>query len=159
MDKKELIAAFIERLEHDLVTIKRAALATYEAATHEESKPENEYDTRGLEASYLAGAQAKRAAEIDEVLKLFRNTSFKEFGPEDRVANTALVNIDLDGKRSQVLVMPMGGGTSCQVRGDTIQIVTPKSTLGESLLGLRVGDTAEYEVRKRVRECEVIAIS
>ena len=66
MKKQELISAFITQLERDLVTMKEAARNTLQAATHEESKAENEYDTRGLEASYLAGAQSKRAAEIED---------------------------------------------------------------------------------------------
>ena len=92
MNKQKLVDIFIEQLEHDLIALKEAARATYEAATHEESKPENEYDTRGLEASYLAGAQAKRAGEIDEVLSLFRHLEFKSFGPQTPIAATALVH-------------------------------------------------------------------
>ncbi len=159
MKKKDIIAAFILRLEEDLEQSKEAARATYEAATHEESKPENEYDTRGLEASYLAGAQAKRASEIDEVLVLFKTLSFKEFGPKDTIQATALVNIDLDGKKSTVLVMPKGGGVHLELDAQTIQIVTPSSSLGEALIGLKVGETAEFEVGKKVRECEVLAIA
>src|SRR6185312_5069257 len=95
--KKLLIEAFILQLETDLVAMKESARATHEAATHEESKPENEYDTRGLEAAYLAGAQAKRAGEIDEVLALFKTMSFKAFQPKDPVQAGALVDVELDG--------------------------------------------------------------
>lgn len=158
MNKKELIAAFITRLEDDLEMMKAAARATYEAATHEESKAENEYDTRGLEASYLAGAQAKRAAEIDEALSLFRGLTFAEFTDDDPVSSTALVSLDLDGKKSLVLFMPKGGGLSAQLAGESVQIVTPSSSLGEALLGLKVGDVAEFEVGARTRECEVLGI-
>ena len=35
-----------------------------EAATNEESKAENKYDTRGLEASYMAQAQSLRVSEL-----------------------------------------------------------------------------------------------
>lgn len=158
MKKRELIAAFIQQLEHDLTMTKAAALATYEAATHEESKPENEYDTRGLEASYLAGAQAKRATEINEVLSLFRTLSFRDFTKADGVQTTALVEIDLDGKKSTVLMMPKGGGVSLKIGESTYQIITPSSSLGETLMGLKVGETAEFEVGTKVRECEVLAI-
>lgn len=158
VDKKVVIMAFIEQLERDLVMMKEAARATYEAATHEESKAENEYDTRGLEASYLAGAQAKRAAEIDSALAQFRNLSFPPFGPKDPVKATALVEIDLDGKRSMVLVMPQGGGLTMKHGEGSVQIVTPASSLGEALLGMKVGDVAEFEVGKKVRECEVLSV-
>src|SRR6185312_1477108 len=95
--KKRLIEAFMAQLESDLIAMKESARATHEAATHEESKPENEYDTRGLEAAYLAGAQAKRAGEIDEVLALFKNMSFKAFQPKDPIQAGALLEVELDG--------------------------------------------------------------
>ena len=41
MDKSKLVQAFATHLEEELTSIKAAARATHEAATHEESKPEN----------------------------------------------------------------------------------------------------------------------
>ncbi|MGE4130769.1 MAG: hypothetical protein AB7F86_03980 [Bdellovibrionales bacterium] len=142
----------------ELEALTAAAKATYEAATHEESKPENEYDTRGLEASYLAGAQAKRVSEIREVLSQFKTLEFKDFGPGDRVLATALVEVSIDGKNNSLLFMPKGGGVSLQLEGKTIQIVTPHSLLGEAILGAKVGDEVEYEVADRVHECKILGI-
>lgn len=159
MTKKQLVLAFIEQLENDLMVMRAAARAAHEAATHEESKPENEYDTRGLEASYLAGAQAQRAAEIDEVLSLFRTLSFKDFAPNDAIQATALVEVELDGHKNRLLVMPKGGGVKLPVDGVMVQIVTPQSSLGEAILGLKAGDIAEFEVGPKVKECEVLAVS
>jgi transcription elongation GreA/GreB family factor len=159
MDKGKLITAFVALLENDLIMMKNAARAAHEAATHEESQPENEYDTRGLEASYLAGAQAKRAAEIDEALALFRNTSFKSFNERDPIQATALVKVRLDDEQvNHLLLMPKGGGVKLDFEGSSIQVVTPRSSLGEALLGLYVGDVAEFEVGPKVRECEVLEI-
>jgi hypothetical protein len=156
--KKLLIAAFILQLEHDLAAMKESARATHEAATHEESKPENEYDTRGLEAAYLAGAQAKRAGEIDEVLALFKSMSFKAFQPNDPVQASALIDVKIDGKPNRLLMMPKGGAVRLQFQGETIQIVTPASSLGEALLGQRAGEMVEFEVGDQLRECELIAV-
>ena len=152
MNKQKLVDIFIEQLEHDLIALKEAARATYEAATHEESKPENEYDTRGLEASYLAGAQAKRAGEIDEVLSLFRHLEFKSFGPQTPIAATALVELTNSEKSSFVFLMPKGGGLSLSFEGRSVQVLTPHSNLGEALTGLRVGEVAEVEVGPHLRE-------
>lgn len=156
--KQKIVAAFIQQLESDLMAMKESARAAHDAATNEESKPENEYDTRALEASYLAGAQAKRAGEIDEVLSLFRTLNFKDFAPGDLVASTALVDVRIDGKASRLLIMPKGGAVRLNFEGQTIQIVTPASSLGESLIGTRKGDILEFEVGEKVRECEVLAV-
>ena len=159
MNKADLVKALIENLEQELLLLKAAARATYEAATHEESKPENEYDTRGLEASYLAGAQAKRAGEIDEVISMFKTTSMKSFASDEMISSTALVLVESKGKKSLVLIMPKGGGVRLAHQGHDIQVITPHSTLGEALLGLKCGDTAEIELNGQMREYKILAVS
>ena len=49
----------------------RSARAAHAEATDEQSKAENKYDTRGLEASYLAHGQSRQAAETAEALEQF----------------------------------------------------------------------------------------
>ena len=60
MDKQSLHQALLMRLRADLELLERAAHTAREAATHEESKAENKYDTRGLEASYLGRRAGSR---------------------------------------------------------------------------------------------------
>ena len=156
MTKKEFVRIFAQHLQEELASLIAAAKATHEAATHEESKPENEYDTRGLEASYLAGAQAKRVSEIREVLSQFQTLEFKDFSSSDRVLSTALVDVELNGKKSTLLFMPKGGGVNLRYEGKVVQIVTPHSLLGESILGSKVGDEVEYEVGDKVHICTIL---
>lgn len=158
MKKKELVQIFAKHLKEELEALIAAAKATHEAATHEESKPENEYDTRGLEASYLAGAQAKRVSEIREVLSQFQTLEFKDFSAIDPVQSTALVDVVNNGKKNTFLIMPKGGGVTLRHEGLVIQIVTPHSLLGESILGAKAGDEIEYEVGSRVHICKIIDI-
>lgn len=158
MSKKQLIERIIQHFEKDLEVLRDAALATYEAATNEESKAENEYDTRGLEASYLAGAQAKRVGEIEELLFVFKNLKIKDFAPDEPVAATALVEADLNGKMLFLFVLSKGGGLTLNFEGRNIQIVTPASPLGEALLGLKAGDTAIVETGDRTLEYDLISV-
>ncbi|KHD88734.1 MAG: hypothetical protein OM95_07375 [Bdellovibrio sp. ArHS] len=158
MDKKKLVEAIRTQLESDLLVAKQAALATYEAATHEESKPENEYDTRGLEASYLAGAQAKRISQIEELLVILKHLDVKDFGPHDKINSTALVEVESNGKHSFFFIIAKGGGVSVKFEGRNIQIVTPSSPLGEALQDLRQGDIATVENGDQVREYEIMNV-
>lgn len=158
MDKKKLVEVIMKKLEADKAVLKEAALATYEAATHEESKPENEYDTRGLEASYLAGAQAKRIAEIEELLVIYKHLILKDFGPEDKINSTALVEVESNGKRNTFFIMAKGGGLSVSVEGKTIQVITPATPLGEALQDLRKGDIAVVENGPQVREYDILNV-
>ncbi len=157
MNKKKLVEAFIVQLEADLMAMKEAARAAHEAATGEESKPENEYDTFGLEASYLAGAQAKRAGEIDEVLAMFRSLTVREFGVTDPIQATSLVEISSVGKKSHVFLMPKGGGVTLKHEGVTVQLITPNSSIGEALVGLKVGDVADVEIGDNTKEYQILS--
>lgn len=158
MNKQKLIEHMISQLQEDLTAAIAAAKATYEAATHEESKPENEYDTRGLEASYLAGAQAKRVGEIEELLSICRHLEIKGFSKSDTVSATALLEVQLGSKKIFLFLLPKGGGHTMQFEGKSVQVITPTSPLGEALLGLKVGDFATVEMGPQTREYEIISI-
>jgi transcription elongation GreA/GreB family factor len=159
VDKKSLLDQICQQLERDLEVLKAAALATYQAATNEESKPENEYDTRGLEASYLAGAQAKRVQEIEEQLTIYKYLEIKSYNESTPIGATALVTVEVDGRQNILFVLPKGGGLSLTSQGHKIQVVTPSSPLGEALIGLRVGDVAVVETGAHVKEYEIIQVS
>lgn len=168
MNKKELVQIIIEHLQEEHAAALAAAKATYEAATNEESKPENEYDTRGLEASYLAGAQAKRVSALEEIFYLFKNTNLRDFTNADKIASTALVELSLDEgisaqpknppKKLYVFLMGKGGGETLNIQNKQIQVITPSSPLGEALVGLGVGDVASIDFGKITKEFEVISI-
>lgn len=158
LDKNQILDRLIAQLEQDLSMTKEAARATYDAATNEESKPENEYDTRALEASYLAGAQAKRAGELDFAIAVLKKIPIKKFGPSDEISSTALVILESAGKQVRYFLLPLGGGFSITLEGNHIQVVTPTSQLGDSLIGLRVGEIAEVEIGTQLREFKVVSI-
>lgn len=159
MDKRVLIEKLIHKLEEEHRSLAEAALHTYEAATHEESEPEDQYDTRGLEASYLAGAQAKRVAEVEQVLHTIRSVPFRKFAEEDPIAATALVKLDHDGKMNYCLLLPQGGGLSIDHDGHHVQVITPKSPLGEALIGRTTGDVAVVDVQNQTIEYEILSVS
>lgn len=158
MDKRKLIDQIRIELEKELEILTDAAKASIEAATSEESKPENQYDTRSLEASYLARGQAKRIAEMKELLVVLKHSVVKDFGPDDKIAGTALIEVEHNGKNSFLFMMTHGGGVNVSFDGKRIQIVTPSSPLGEALLDLHEGDVAVVEQGDQVREYEILSV-
>jgi transcription elongation GreA/GreB family factor len=158
VDKKSLLAKIVERLESERKALAEAALNTYEAATHEESEAEDQYDTRGLEASYLAGAQAKRVAELEQLILVLKFLIPRTFGEDDQISSGALVELDHDGKITWNFILPKGGGMSIDYDGIPIQIVTPQSALGEALISRRAGDLALVDTGKETREFEIISV-
>lgn len=152
--KTALVEQMIALLSAELTTQTAAAQATAAAATHEESKAENQYDTRGLEASYLAGAQQGRVAEIEAALLRLKNTPLRLFSADDRVALTALVTLSCDDQTFRYFLMPVGGGLTLHDGSDTVLVVTPQAPLGKALTGKVVGDDCVTS-----RTFEIIEIS
>lgn len=158
MNKKKLVEQIIEILERDLAGVKAAALETYAAATGEESKPENKYDTRALEASYLAGAQAKRVLDLEGSLNTYKRLEIKKFDATSRIESTAIVEVETDGKVLHVFIVPARGSLTLTFAGIALQVITPQSPLGEALLGLRIGDVAKIDKGNRQIEYDVVSI-
>lgn len=158
LDKAALVQKIQTELQASFEILKAAALATYEDATHEESKPENEYDTRGLEASYLAGAQGKRLAEIEEVFAMYKFLKLRTLTVKDAIQLSALIEAKHNEKTLYIFLVPKGGGMTVAFDGLNIQIVASSSPLGESLLGLHVDDVAVVESPVRTLEYDIISI-
>lgn len=158
MNKAKLMAKILEKLEEERAALAQAALHTYEAATHEESEAEDQYDTRGLEASYLAGAQAKRVAELEQLLHTLKHLAARTFKESDPIAATALVEIAGEGKNTWCFLLPMGGGSSIDFDSHHIQIITPKSPLGEALVGRKVGDEIVVDIGRETREYQIVKV-
>src|SRR3954462_5397669 len=97
INKSKLLERIIEALHDSLAVLQKAARAAHAEATHESSKAENKYDTRGLEAAYLAGGQARQAKEILDSIELYEALATKAFAPGERIALTALVELETDG--------------------------------------------------------------
>jgi transcription elongation GreA/GreB family factor len=158
MNKRKLLDQFASVISADLALLTQAALVAREAAIHEESKAEDQYDTRGLEASYLAGAQSKRVLELEELLDLYRHIDVGVFDKSTPVASTAVIELETEGKSQFYFLMPKGGGMSVTFESKLIQVVTPQSPMGSALLGHKVGDQIEVEIQKKARDYDIVGV-
>jgi transcription elongation GreA/GreB family factor len=139
--KRALKAELLALLEAQLATLTSAHRAAREGATHEEAKPEHDKDTRAIEQSYLARGQAARIEELQDSVAAVAALALRAFGPTDAVALGALVTLDEDEGAALRLWLAPGGGGSRLAGG--VQVTTPKSPLGQALLGRLAGDDVE----------------
>jgi len=158
IDKKKLLEKIIFQLEQDVTLATLAAKEAHAHATEEESKPENQYDTRALEASYLARGQAQRVAHLKEALFDFKNMPLRDFTAGEAIAATALVEVECEGKRSLLFFMPKGGGLHFEIEGNRIQIVTPSTPLGEALFQRKKGDQVFVDLGKIEKEYQILGV-
>ena len=159
MNKAALLAAIIQRLEAELALLTTAALATYAEATDEQNKAENKYDTRGLEASYLARGQSKVVEDAAEALAQFRTLAVHDVPAGEPVALGALVTVaDATGKPSHYFVGPRAGGTELEHEGRPVMIITPSSPLGRQMVGHREGESVSLEFGGRRSEYRIARV-
>jgi len=140
MNKSKLPECIVEALQDSLALLEKAARASHAEATHESSKAENKYDTRGLEAAYLAGGQARQAREILESIKVYGYLSVKEFGAADPIEVSALVELETSGETGTYFIGPRSGGLELAYNGTEIMVITPQSPLGQQLMGKKTGE-------------------
>ena len=141
VDKRALVKKIIAQLDAELAAYARSARSAHEEATHEQSKAENKYDTRGLEASYLARGQSRQAAETEEARRQFESLSLRAFGPDDPIDLGALIEIEMNGATIRYFIGPRSGGMEVQLGNDEIIVITPQSPLGAKLHGRKRGES------------------
>jgi hypothetical protein len=139
MDKTLLLKQIVTRLGENLAVLERAARASHTEATHESSRAESKYDTRGLEAAYLAGGQARQAGEIMDSIKLYQSFTLRNFAPGDPIDLSAVVKLKTQDTTALYFIGPKNGGLEVDYNSEEITVLTPHSPLGQKLTGKKSG--------------------
>ncbi len=158
MNKRAVIQKIIAKLAGELEIYLRAAQFSRAEATHESNKAENKYDTRGLEASYLARGQSKQVAEIESAIVDFQALTAKKFTSGDAIAVGALVELEMSGEKNFYFLGPRAGGTEIIHDKKEILVITPQSPLGEQLVGKKSGEAAKLKLGKEVRPAKIVGV-
>jgi transcription elongation GreA/GreB family factor len=158
MNKRVIINKIIARLTEELQVYFRAAQFSRAEATHESSKAESKYDTRGLEASYLARGQSKQAAEIEAAIAEYEKLPVKKFGANDPIGIGALVELENGGENLFYFIGPRAGGTEVLHDKKEIIVITPPSPLGEQLMGKKSGDQPQLTLGGTRKPAKIISV-
>jgi transcription elongation GreA/GreB family factor len=158
MNKRALIKKIIARLTEDLALYHKAALYARAEATDEQSKAENKYDTRGLEASYLARGQSRQAAGTEQNVEQFKKLTVCAFGPADTIELGALVELDGKDGRAFYFLGPAAGGTEVVHEKHEVMVITPQSPLGRQLLGRKQGDRLRLALGGSQQDYRVVSV-
>lgn len=142
MNKQEILLQILDKLQKQFVTMQEAAKSSHDAATGDEAKAEGKYDTRGLEASYLAGAQAEQCQKLSEAIHTLKNFPLTEDIPTTAQPGT-LVEVESDGLLQYYFLLPCAGGVSLEQNGFAITTLTPDAPLYQAILGAGHGELIE----------------
>ncbi len=153
-EKRSIVRALREKLTSEVAALARAQADAMAAATHEEAKPENDKDTRAIEASYLARGQAERVRVLEQESNALEFLPLRAFKDDDPVSLGALVDAEVDGENTVYFLAPCSGGE----RVKDVQVVTPLSPVGRALVGRSAGESVEIKMAAKMRELEILGV-
>ena len=157
--KQALVRRIIEALEAELEVHARSARSARAEATDEQSKAENKYDTRGLEASYLARGQSRQVADIAAAIRQFDAFTVREFPAGSRAEVGALVTVSGPDGEATYFLGPAAGGTEVVHEKQEVMVLTSQSPLGLQVIGKCAGDKIELPGGPRKIMGRIVGIS
>lgn len=141
VNKQAVLDQILSVLHSELAALTRAAQSSFAAATDPDSKAENKYDTRTLEASYVARGQAQRVAELQQAVQAFTAFSARTLESGVTITLGSLVTLALPAEAAHYFIGPFAGGTEILHEGTEIVVITAASALGQKLMGRRAGES------------------
>lgn len=144
MDKVTLVESLKTQVQSQYDRALSALAGAAEAATGDDTKAESKYDTRGLEASYLAAGQAEQADELAQAVANLDAAEFPDYDFDDPIGPGALVEAERDGELVFYLLAPAGGGITLEGEdGESITVLGPAAPLRTQLMGKTSGTTLD----------------
>lgn len=138
--KDQLLDAIRTQTHETLATLEKALADSHENATGEETKSDGKYDTRAIEAAYLAEAQREQMEKARTNHQRLANFQADSFDDRSPVAVGALVEAENDEGLVFYFLAPAGGGLTVTYLGCPAVVVTPESLAFQQLHGRKVGD-------------------
>jgi hypothetical protein len=152
---KKIIAALVGEVER----FAKAARASHAEATDPQSRAEHKYDTRGLEAAYLAGGQARMVADLEENIEQFQKMRLIEFDGTKPIDLSALVEVEMRGGTNWFFIAPKNGGLEIVHDKKEITVITPQSPIGEQLMEKKQGERFRFGTGAAAVEGKIVSVS
>jgi hypothetical protein len=125
--KQQIVDLLFQILNKQLEQAKKALESTKALASSDDMKSESKYDTRGIEAGYLAGAQEKRVKQLQIELNHLKNLNIEL---KDDVVPGALIKTS----EKYYFITFNSGGHKVKVEGIEVNIISIKAPLVEKIL-------------------------
>lgn len=141
MNKTRFFNALLETLREEVKSALNASKDAAEYATNEESRADSQWDTQGLEASYLAAGQAGQARQWAEAIEELQSEREDLLKPNDRVSLGALFHCELAGSEEVFFFAGVAGGQTISMENMDVTVITSHSALAGRVRGLSAGDS------------------
>ncbi len=154
--KRALLDELLKKAREELTHLTRSALEQKNFATDPEFKAESKYDTRALEASYLASAEARRVEELNLEIQILEEVDLDASSRMGEIGIGALVELSFSDREMLYFLIPTAGGTLLKIHDDAVVVVSVFSPIGDAMLGLKVGENFEVETPKETRSYKIL---
>lgn len=141
MDKSQFFTRLLETLREECMHAVKASKDAADYATNEESRAESQWDTQGLEASYLAAGQAGQAKQWADAVEELQSEREDLLKSRTRVSLGALFCCDYGKSKDWFFFAGVAGGHVVAMEQGEVTVITAHSTLASSLLGLKAGES------------------
>lgn len=155
--KRQILDELIGKMKAEMHELEAAAKSNKDFATDQEFKAESKYDTRALEASYLASAEARRVEDLKLEIQMLEEVDLNLSAKSQEVCIGSLVNLRHKDQDRSYFVIPTSGGTLVKVEDKAVLVVSVFSPLGDAVLGLKEGEEFEVETPKETRSYQVVS--
>lgn len=157
--KKETVAqALLGHLKDEFEKAQEVYENSRGASQEADMAQEGKYDTRAIEAGYLAGALKKRVDELEIDVKLIEEL-IEELPQGKKVQIGSLVELKFNNQTRHYFITPTAGGTMLNVDGNGLLVISVFSPIGNEVLDLEAGDIFDVETGDITREYEVVSVN
>ena len=106
----------------------------------------------------MSRGQSRQAAEIVQAIEQFEKLPAKTFSKNDAIDLSALVELKSKSERTFYFVGPRAGGTQIVHEKKEVLVITPKSPLGQQIMGKKEGDRLKIEIGGARNDYTVVSV-
>jgi len=160
MDKSHILQILVNNIQSDHDQAKTNLESTRKLVQSGDLKAESKWDTRAIEAGYLASAQEARLKQLELELNLLRNIQNHIKIESVIIKAGSIVLLEANEEEKYYFVTQKTGGHKIKLADldSEINVVSLDSPIGKELSGLSAGDSFELKVNGKTHDCEVIEI-
>lgn len=155
MDKSYIKNFLIDKIKVEIELQKKIVEDTKNFKSHGDLKSEGKYDTRAIEAGYLADGQRKRLEELELDLQMLEDIPLDECSS---IQIGSVAQLEHLGQSRWYYFAPNCGGMMVQDKEQTFLVISVFSPLGNEAVGLSSGDEFSVETPKEERHYKVIKV-
>lgn len=138
--KSRVFDALLNDLRAEVKLSLAASKDAADYATNDEAKAVSQWDTQGLEASYLAAGQASQAKQWADAIEELQSEREELLRPNETISLGALFSCTFLDEIEYFFFTGVAGGQTISLDDFIVTVVTPQSPLAMRLLGKKVGD-------------------